>query len=81
MVQHKCACGGAQHCGVFTVLVRTSELRGEEPGTYGNAYASMLGSSAIPLVEGTWGKSRRVGRKDQGLRCYAPGPPVSQRLP
>ena len=56
MAQRGCACGGAQRGGVFPMLVRTNELRGEEPGT--DVYASMLGSSAILLLEGTWGKSR-----------------------
>ena len=81
MAQHGRTCWRAQPSGVFPIFVRANDLRGEEPGTDGDAYASMLDSSAIRLLEGTWGKSRGVGRKDQGLVCYAPGPPVGRCLP
>jgi hypothetical protein len=41
----------------------------------------MLGAPAIPVLQGTWGESRGVGRSDFGLPfCGAPGSPVGQCL-
>ncbi|SRR6266702_3391806 len=80
MVQHRRACWRAQRGGVLPVLVRTDDLCGEEPGVDGDAYAPLLGASAIPLLQGTRGDSRGVGRKDPGLVCRAPGSPVGQCL-
>jgi len=38
----------------------------------------LLGALAIPLLEGTWGELRGMGRKDLGLDCCAPGSLVGQ---
>ena len=73
MVQHWCVRWRAQHGCVFPVLVWTGKLRREEPGFDGDAYASMLGASAIPVFQGTWGELRGVGRKGPGLVCRASG--------
>ena len=75
MVQHWRARWRAQHSCVYPFLVRTSKLRREEPSVDGDAHGSLLGASAIPVLEGTWGELRRVGRKGPGLVCCAPGSP------
>jgi len=81
MVQHRCACWRAQRGGVLPVLVRTDDLCREEPGVDGDAYGSLLGAAAIPVLQGTRGDSRGVGRKDFGLAfCGAPASPISQCL-
>ena len=81
MVQHWSTCWRAQHCFIFTVLLRTNKLRREEPGVDGVAHASMLGASAIPILQGTRDVSRGVGRTDIGLDFYgAPGTAVDQCL-
>ena len=81
MVQHWSTCWRAQHCFIFTVLLRTNKLRREEPGFDGVAHASMLGASAIPILQGTRDVSRGVGRTDIGLDFYgAPGTAVYQCL-
>ena len=75
MVQYWFACWRAQHGCVLPILVRANKLRGKEPGVDGDAYTSLLGASAFPVLEGTWGELRGVGRKGPGLVCCAPGSP------
>ena len=75
MVQHWGAAWRAQHGCVLPFLVRTGKLRREEPGNDGDAHASLLGASAIPILQGTWGELRGVGGKDPGLvRCTSGSP-------
>ena len=50
MVQHWRAGWSAQHGCVLPVLVRTKKLCREELGLDGDAYASVLGASAIPVL-------------------------------
>ena len=73
MVHYRCAGWRAQQGCVLPILVRTGKLRGEEPGFIGDAYAPLLGDSAIPILQGAWGELRGVGRKNPGLVCCAPG--------
>ena len=80
MVHYWCACWRAQHGCVLPVLLRTGKLRREEPGFIGDAYASLLGDPAIPVLQGAWGELRGVGRKDPGLVCCAPGSPIDEYL-
>ena len=44
-----------QHGRLHTVLVRSCDLRGEEPGTDGDADGDMLGVAAVPFLEGSRG--------------------------
>ena len=48
-------CGRTQHRGLHTILVRSGELRGQEPGADGDADAALLGVAAAPVLEGVWG--------------------------
>jgi hypothetical protein len=57
MVQHWCASWRAQHRRVLPVLVRANKLRREELGVDGDAYASLLGTSAIPVLWGARSES------------------------
>ena len=78
MVQHGRTYGSAQHGSVHPVLVRTDDLCGEESGIDGDAYAALLGVSAVPLLGGARGESRGVGRKNHGLVRCAPTPLARQ---
>jgi len=51
---------------------------GKKPGVTGDAHASLLGASAIPFLQSTWGELRGMGRKDLGLGCCQPGSLVGQ---
>jgi len=55
MVQQGRTGGRTQLRGLHTVLVRSGELRGQEPGTDGDADAGLLGVAAPPVLEGSRG--------------------------
>ena len=55
MVQYWCACWRTQHGCVLPIFIWANELRRKEPGNDGDAYTALLGASAIPVLEGTWG--------------------------
>ena len=63
--------GRTQHSRLHTLLVRASDLRGQEPGTDGDADVTLLGVAAVPVLEGSWVRLRGMGGKDPGLVCGA----------
>ena len=70
-----------QHSGLHTVLVRPSDLCGQEPGADGDADAALLGVAAVPVLEGSWVRLRGMGGKDSGLVCGASRTFDGQRFP
>jgi len=80
MVQQGRARGRTQHGRFHTVLVRTGDLRGQEPGGDGDANAALLGVAAVPVLEGSRSRLRGMGGEDSGLVCGAPGTSGSQRF-
>ena len=55
MVQQGRTRGKAQHGRLYTVLVWSRDLRGEEPSVDGDADGDMLGVAAVPFLEGSRG--------------------------
>jgi len=73
MVQQGRTRGRTQHDGFHTILIRSDDLRRQEPGADGDANASLLVVAAVPVLEGSGGCLRGMGEEDSGLVCGAPG--------
>ena len=72
MVQQGHARGSTQHGCFHTVLIRSDDLRWEEPGVDGDAGTALLGAAAVPVLQGSRVQLRGMGDKDPGLVCGAP---------
>jgi len=80
MVQQGRTGGRTQHSGLYTVLVRSSDLRGQEFGADGDADAALLAVAAVPILEGSRVRLRGMGGKDPGLVRCAPRTLVGERF-
>jgi len=72
MVQQGCSRGRTQRGCFHIVLIRSDDLRWEEPGVDGDADGAVLGAAAVPILECSWVQLRGMGGKDPGLVCGAP---------
>ena len=72
MVQQGCSRGRTQRGCFHIVLIRSDDLRWEEPGVDGDADGVVLGAAAFPVLEGSRVRLRGMGGKDPGLVRGAP---------
>ena len=65
--RHARAGGRTQRGRVHTLLVWSDELRRQEPGANADARGDLLDIAALPLLQGSRLRLRRVGGTDSGL--------------